>query len=406
MQRQLRSAAVLLFVPALLASCSAAQATATTTPTPRPASTPTPAAATPSPTPAVPPGPYAVIVSNAPRVGSTYDVILIDVLGHIVARVTAKLPLLKPNQTLQLPLVSASGDLAYYLDGDTTIRSLSPSGASAPVKTIPDGSSSIIAFAVSPDDQRIAVSLIKQGSDLAHNTGRGYVEGLTDGANRVNLFNNTAQDAFRWPVGWHGAQVVDGVGIQCSGYCSGNSGNNGAPGSFHVINSSTASRTATVCESPFPPPTNENYNDSVNGMPVAAGIACTESEYYYATNSTPPRFAAKLLAVDWSGHEATFLTGDSQGGLPYGACYLAPAGTQMACTANASQALTLLAPGVSPHNLGRRYNVLGWIDDKHIAVDIDSATLGVLSTDTGAVVNIALTDADKMQMTAILPGAL
>jgi hypothetical protein len=150
----------------------------------------------------VPPGPYAVIVSNAPRVGSTYDVILIDVLGHIVARVTARLPLLKPNQTLQLPLVSASGDLAYYLDGDTTIRSLSPSGASAPVKTIPDGSSSIIAFAVSPDDQRIAVSLIKQGSDLAHNTGRGYVEGLTDGANRVNLFNNTAQDAFRWPVGW------------------------------------------------------------------------------------------------------------------------------------------------------------------------------------------------------------
>jgi hypothetical protein len=78
----------------------------------------------------------------------------------------------------------------------------------------------------------------------------------------------------------------------------------------------------------------------------------------------------------------------------------------MACTANASQALTLLAPGVSPHNLGRRYNVLGWIDGTHIAVDIDSSTMGILSADAGAVVTIALTGADKMQMAAIMPGAL
>jgi hypothetical protein len=402
MQRQLRSAVVLLFAPAMLSSCSAASATTTASPTARP----TPTAEhtlfpTPSATPAVPPGPYAVIVTNAARVGSTYDVLLIDVLGHVVARVTAKLPLLKPNQTIQLPLASSSGDLVYYLDGDTTIRSLSPSGTTALVKTIPDGSSSIVAFAVSPDDQRIAVSLINQASDTTHNSGHGYVEGLTDGANRVNLFSNTAADALRWPIGWHGTQVVDGAG-QCGG--SGYNGNtaNTAPCSLHVINSSTASRTATVCESPSPQPPNENYNVSVNGLPVAAGVACIESQYYYGTNTT----SDKLLAVDWSGHESTFLTGDSSGYLQYGNCFLAPAGVQMACTANTSQALTLLARGLAPHNLGRRYNVLGWVDSKHIAVGIDSAALGVLSTDTGLVVTIALTDADKMQLTAILPGAL
>jgi hypothetical protein len=206
-------------------------------------------------------------------------------------------------------------------------------------------------------------------------------------------------------VGWHGAQVVDGAAGQCGQYYGyGNNGNNATtvPCSFHVINSSTASRTATVCESPSPQPPNENYNENVNGLPVAAGIACTESQYIYGATNT----AATLLAVDWSGHETTFRTGDHTGDLGYGNCFLAPAGALMACTAETSQALTLIAPGVAPHNLGRRYNVLGWVDGKHIAVDIDSATLGVLSTDTGLVVTIALTDADKMQLTAILPGAL
>src|ERR1700676_2772309 len=130
MHRQVRSVALLLVGPALLASGGAPAAT-TATPTARPVSTPTLVVATATPAPAVPPGPYGVIVTNTMRVGSTYDVLLIDVLGHVISRVTAKLPLLKPNQTVQLPLASASADLAYYLDGDTTIRSLSPSGATA-----------------------------------------------------------------------------------------------------------------------------------------------------------------------------------------------------------------------------------------------------------------------------------
>ena len=87
----------------------------------------------------MPPGPYAVVVTNAPRQGSTYDILLVDLQGQVVTRVTAKLPLLKPNQTVSLPLVSASNDLVYYLDGDTDIRSLSASGATALVKTIAAG---------------------------------------------------------------------------------------------------------------------------------------------------------------------------------------------------------------------------------------------------------------------------
>ena len=51
----------------------------------------------------------------------------------------------------------------------------------------------------------------------------------------------------------------------------------------------------------------------------------------------------------------------------------------MACNAAGSQALTILARGATPHNLGRRYNVLGWMDATHLLVDIDSKTLAVLT---------------------------
>jgi hypothetical protein len=400
MHRPLPAGALVLIAPAMLVGCSSAAATAKVTPTPtaRPAATSTPVAATPSP----PPGPYAVIVTNGLRQGSTYDVLLIDVLGHVISKVTAKLPLLKPNQVLQLPLVSASNDLVYYLDGDTEIHSLSPTGAAALVKTIPQGSSSNLGFAVSPDDQRIAVSLINQSADASKDSGHGYVEDLADGGNHVNLFSNTAPDALRWPVGWDGDHVIDGAGGQCGPYGYGTG--NASPCSFHVVSSTTASRTATVCESPSVQPPNESDTDSVNGLPVAAGIACTANEYYYNGNTTPP--SAKLLAVDWSGRETTFLTGDKNGQIAYGNCFLAPGGAQMACTANTSQALTLLARGTPPQNLGRRYTVLGWIDGTHIAVDINSTTLGVLSTASGAVVNLAQTDADKTVMIGAMPGAL
>ncbi len=207
---QLRSVTVLLFTAVLLAGCSTATVSSTTRPTAPKTAAPTAAAPTPSATP-IPAGPYAVVVTNAPRAGATYDILLVDTQGQVVTRVTAKLPLLKPNQTITLPLVSASNDLVYYLDGDTDIRSLTPAGATAPVKTIAAGTGSILGFAVSPDDQRIAVSLINQASDQSKDTGHGYVEDLVDSANHVDLFDNTSTDSLRWPLGWHGTDIVDAV---------------------------------------------------------------------------------------------------------------------------------------------------------------------------------------------------
>ena len=78
----------------------------------------------------------------------------------------------------------------------------------------------------------------------------------------------------------------------------------------------------------------------------------------------------------------------------------------MACNDSTSHALTLLARGSSPHNLGRRYNVLGWIDATHLLVDIDTKSLAVVDTASGTPVTLALADADKVEMAGTVPGAL
>ncbi len=399
MLRQLSPVGVLILAAAAMAGCGSPPPS---TPTPPPRASSTPRLQTPVPSAsavAVPTGPFAMVVTNSPRQGATYDVVLIGVQGQIVTRVTAKLPLIKANQTVELPLVSASNDLVYYLDGDTDIRSLSPTGATALVKTIAQGSNSILAFAVSPDNQRIAVSLINQATDPNKDSGRGYVEDVADTANHVNVFSNTAADAFRWPVGWHGSAVVDAVGSNCRGYGS----TAACVSSYHLVSSADGTRVATVCEGPGTQPANATINVSPNGLPVSGGVACLKTFYYNDPNATN---AGYMLAVDWTGHSTTLATADQTGQLPYGDCYLAPGAAQMACTANGSQALTLLASGAAPHNLGRRYNVLGWMDATHMLVGIDSKTLAVLTTTTGAAVNVALADADKVDMAGTDPGAL
>jgi hypothetical protein len=130
---------------------------------------------------------------------------------------------------------------------------------------------------------------------------------------------------------------------------------------------------------------------------------CDRTEYY-GDGSTPPE--TDILSVDWTGHVTELVKSDKSGQLPYDQCYLAPGGAELACNANSSQALVIVPRGSSPHNLGRRYTILGWMDTTHLLVDVDTKSLAVLDTGTGTAVNLALADADKVAMTGTVPGAL
>ncbi|MBV8929736.1 MAG: hypothetical protein JO152_11490 [Mycobacteriaceae bacterium] len=389
---------------ALLAGCASGPAP---TPTPSlshhaPASA---AAATSSP----PQGPFGVIVTNADRSGSSYQILLLDVNAHVVARATASLPLLQPNETIDLPLISASSSRVYYRNGDTDVDAMQATGATAVARQLTEGASAEIAFSVSADDQRIAILALTEQSDPTKDSGHGYVEDLSGGTNHVDLFTNTSTDAFRWPVGWHGQSVVDAVG-QCGGDYYGPQVGAGARGcSYHVIDATSGARRATICESP---PNNANGGDYYNpsGNATGAGTSCEETQGDF---NTPAGQTQTDMAVDWSGAEHDFLSQthimccalDGAHDLPTD-CYLAPDGAQMACLATSNQSVVLLQPGGKTQNLGRRYTILGWIDATHLVVTVDPSTLGVLDTSNGVVSTLSLANADKVSLEATLPGGL
>ena len=358
----------------------------------------------------VPPGPFAVVVTNSGRTGATYAVMLINDDAQIVASTTAKLPAVRPHQTLSLPLVSVSDSTVYFLNGNTNIDSLSPSGTTGQVMTIPEGATEEVAFAVSPDDQRIAVTEITEAPDFTDDTSQAYLEDLPSGADRVSLWGKvTGTAALRWPAGWDGASVIDEAWAQfayavcgppnCGGY------------SYQVVAPATRDVTATVCRTPPSQPAYETPNATVisyamQGLPTPAGIACFETAVSYgptggATLATT--IVDTLEAVAWSGTPTTFAqvnpdTDQQWSILP--SCVLSPDGSRMACTSPSNGALMLLSSGGTMTNSGHQYaGILGWIDATHLLVDVDSGNLGVLVT-------VAVPQASQVEMVGTLPGEL
>ncbi|MDQ2960308.1 MAG: hypothetical protein M3R48_04570 [Candidatus Dormibacteraeota bacterium] len=396
----------------LLAGCGSPVATTSTTPTPRPRPTPTPV---PTSVP-VAPGPYALLITNDNRAGVTYDVLLVNGSGTIVARVTAKLPLLKPNQTLTLSPVSAGATRAYYLDGDTDIHSLAADGTSALVKSIAAGTTAELAFAVSPDQQHVAVSAITEQSNDARSTGHGYIENLGDSGGHADFFTNTGYSAYRWPIAWFGNSIVDAIGAAGAESCQ--QGGYGLAGqtsaipcaaSIHVVDAATQNRVATICESPTTQPTNGSISYSLNGLEAAAGIACLYNQYSSDQSTQTSTSSCHIDAVGWTGSARRFDTCTTQqasnGGLSENTCFLSPDGSRMACTGAPSGSLSLLKPGTPLQSLGRKYTVLGWMDNSHLMVDVDSATMAVVNVDSGVATTFAVPSADHVTMQGVVGAA-
>lgn len=108
-----------------------------------------------------------------------------------------------PATAIDLPYISATRSRVYYLDGDTTVRWLDATGNSQAVAaTIPGTSSAHASFAVSPDDSRIAVSVIDYGNQQP--SLHLFVGPL--GGQLTQIFSSTSD--FVWPVGWHAGDLV------------------------------------------------------------------------------------------------------------------------------------------------------------------------------------------------------
>jgi hypothetical protein len=274
-------------------------------------------------------GAFGVLVT--PITTDTYTISLIGVDGKVAGTAQASSPTAvtcgdAAHTALPTP-VSASNSRLYYLDAQGVVRFLTPQGDTGRATTVPAGGQRRSMFAVSPDDQRIAV-VVNDYTATGAST-KLYVEDLVGGANHLDIFSETGAFTL-WPIGWHGGSLVVAKVAACNqgggfGCCS--------PIELHVVDPATATRRFTI----------GGPDCIIGSWPAPAGAVCE------TTTGT-----AKVL--DWT---AVLQRTYPIPGVGQGPIYLSPSGAHLALSTNAS---TTTVEGDSTLAM----DVCGWIDDTHI----------------------------------------
>jgi hypothetical protein len=272
---------------------------------------------------------FGVLVS--PLSGSTYTVSLVGVDARVVSSSIASTPgavTCANAAAAVVPLpVSTSNSRVYFMDALGVVRFLAPNGDTGKATTVPIGPARRSMFAVSPDDQRIAVIVDDFTSNGA--TTRLYVEDLNGGGHHVDPYNQSGAFTL-WPTGWHGTSnlVVAKVPACTQGggpFCCG-------PQELHVVDPTTAFRRFTI----------GGPTCVLAGPPSPAGAVCE-------TN-------AQASVLTWTG------TTTSSVAIPgYTPAYLSPDGTQVAVASNTAPTTTLF-----PSSVVVNLVACGWIDDTHV----------------------------------------
>jgi hypothetical protein len=192
-----------------LAGCSAVAAVP-------PSPSPPPVAVSAAPTVTTSPPPASAPVAPPPAYGVLVDLLTTpsiysaNVVG-VDARLWASIKLEKrtpianeAGHAIVLPYVSTSSTALYMLDGDSTVWSLRlPDGKQAVAARIPLGPGQEAAFAVSPDDSKIAVSVLDFNRSPVHVWL--YTDNLGGGDQHV-IYESDSN--YVWPVAWHSGLLV------------------------------------------------------------------------------------------------------------------------------------------------------------------------------------------------------
>lgn len=357
----------LLAIAVLVAGCGGPGSHAGASPSARSGSSPAgspPATAAASPTassvasPAASPvpltGAFAVLATQPS--GDTYTVSVVAANGKVVGSAQPSTPTAVTCGDAAAAVVprpiSTSDDRAYYMDAQGVVRFITPQGETGRATTVPVGGGRRSMFAVSPDDQRIAVvvaDFTASGVSL-----RLYVEDLNGGTNHVDIFSSTGAFGL-WPIGWHGATNLVLAKVPS---CSQGAGPlSGALFELHVVDPATAVRRFTLGGSQC----------VIVDAPSPGGAVCENTSY------------TQGLVLNWSG--GTIRTFPIQG--PVGA-YLSPDGSEVALVDNVST--TLVA-----HKKTLNLIACGWIDDDHLISGGDVQQQPRIGTvTTGAVVPVAV----------------
>jgi hypothetical protein len=192
-----------------------------------------------------------------------------------------------------LPYLSTSKTTIYFLDGDSTLRAMAKDGSVTKTGSLPGSARARVAFAVSPDDQRIAVAVIDYSvPSVSENL---YVDNLRGGA-RIDMLTAT-KAPYYWPVGWHGGKIVLASGPAYGGWADANP--SGASG-YSLLDPTAGAQPAAVGPGDCVP----------TGSLTTAGTACISKPGSKCLSQdrvhNTQYYVACLRRLDWNGVETVF----------------------------------------------------------------------------------------------------
>jgi hypothetical protein len=334
MRTRPRVSALGTLILVLVGACSlpgtsgSASPAASSSPTGSPSASPTTTQPQSSPSPSPLTAAYGVLVSALSA--ANYTVSLVGTDGRVVASAQTTTPgsvtCANAAAALVSPPVSASNSRLYYMDAQGVVRYLAPNGDAGRSTTVPIGPARRSMFAVSPDDQRIAV--IVDDFDATGAATRLYIEDLNGGGNHKELFSETGAYTL-WPTGWHGTanlvlakvpSCTQGGGPGCCG-----------PQEFHVVDPATAVRRFTVGDTTC----------KLAGAPSPSGVVCETD--------------AQANVLSWTG--TTNRSFSIQGATP---AYLSPNGNLVAIVPSGDTVIQETSRTLAG------MQTCGWIDDTHV----------------------------------------
>lgn len=342
-------AGLVLLVAACSSSSPAASVSPLASPSPTASSFPT---VSPTPVPAASQaGPFAA-VSGGPWVG------LAAMDGRVVAQAdTGSMEFWFSD----IPEVSISRTRLYYFTtDDSSVRYLQLDGGSGVATRIAVGPDDAALFAVSPDDTRIAVSVLNYAPRRTSYLGmRLYVEDLHGGGHHMDIFSSTT--AVEFPIGWVNGRLIVAVS-NWVGLHAGSIVNPYGATAYHVADATNGDRVASLCNSSVGPV----------GWIEPAGTMCSRQ-------SGGPSF----LRWDGSAFAAPAATPNSyqlwQVALSPDASHVAVAGDRVRIMGGVDDLLPVAA-----------WNVFGWPDATHIVYQRPaSLKLSIFDLESRAAVDVA-----------------
>ena len=268
----------------------------------------------------------------------TYTVSLVGVDGKVVASAQASSPTAvtcgdAAAAVLPLP-ISASDDRAYYMDAQGVVRFLTVQGETGRATTVPVGGGRRSMFAVSPDDQRIAVivsDFTSSGASI-----KLYVEDLNGGTNHADIYSQS--NAFSlWPLGWHGTDNL--VVAKVPACTQGGGPFSASPLELHVVDPATAVRKYTL----------GGPNCVVAGAPSPAGVVCED------------RTAPVLDVINWTASIVRTFPLNT-----LAPAYLSPDGNSIAIVGRGVTNIVLASRPESFVGGSQNFEACGWIDSTHM----------------------------------------